>query len=67
MKKAVIKVIGIILVFSCMLSLLTGCKGGEKASLRTALDFSTLEYKNDALADGEICQNERFIMSRKET
>lgn len=67
MKKAVIKVIGIILVFSCMLSLLTGCKGGEKASLRTALDFSTLEYKNDALADGEICQNERFIMSWNDT
>ena len=54
MKRAIIKAIGIILVFSCVLSLLTGCNGSEKASLRTTLAFSALEYKEDVLTDGEI-------------
>ena len=67
MKKTFIKVIGIILVFSFMLSLLTGCSGGEKASLRSALDFSTFTPKENNLSDGEICQNERFIMSWNDT
>ncbi len=67
MKRAVIKAIGIILVFSCMLSLLTGCNGSEKASLRTSLAFSTLQHKENTITDGEICQNERFIMSWNDT
>ncbi len=67
MKKAVIKAIGIILVFSCMLSLLTGCSGSEKASRRTTLVFSELQHKENTITDGEICQNERFIMSWNDT
>ena len=67
MKNVVIKVIGIILVFSCILSLLTGCSESEKASGTKTLEFSKLQYKENTLTDGEICQNDRFIMSWNDT
>lgn len=67
MKNAVIKAIGIILVFSCVLSLLTGCNGSEKASYTKTLAFSELQHKENTITDGEICQNERFIMSWNDT
>ena len=63
MKNTFIKIIGIILVFSCMLSLLTGCGEGNKASYKNTLPFSKLQYKENTITGGEICQNNRFTMS----
>ena len=63
MKNTFIKIIGIILVFSCMLSLLTGCSGNGKASYAKTLPFSKLQYKENTITGGEICQNNRFTMS----
>ena len=63
MKNAVIKAIGLMLVFSCVLSLLAGCNSGEKASETTTLAYSEFQYKDNTITEGEICQNERFIMS----
>ena len=67
MKKAIIKVIGIILVFSSMLSLLTGCGESEKASYAKPLSFSKLKYTTNTIPDGEISQNDRFVMSWNDT
>ncbi|MBR4973512.1 MAG: hypothetical protein IKY45_03510 [Clostridia bacterium] len=67
MKKVIIKAIGIMLVFSCMLSLLTGCNESEKASYAKTLSFSKLKYTTNTINDGEICQNDRFIMSWNDT
>ena len=63
MKNAVIKAVELMLVFSCVLSLLAGCNSGEKASETTTLAYSEFQYKDNTITEGEICQNERFIMS----